>query len=246
MLGAELWGQAVQVSPRMNCGMLIGLVQSSSVAQLCPTLCDPMDCSTPGFPVLHRLLELAQTHVHQLVMPSNHLILCCPFSSRLQSFPAAGFFLMSRLFSSGSQSFSISASSKYSGLISFRMDWFDLLEVQVTLRSLLQYHSSKASILRPSAFFIVQLSHTYMITGKNIALTRWIFVGKVMSLLFNMLSRLVITFLPGSKCLLISWLQSPSAVILEPKKIKSVTVSRGLETLHFNVYVKGIITASPS
>jgi len=105
------------------------------------------------------------------------------------------------------------------------MDWFDLLEVQVTLRSLLQYHSSKASILRPSAFFIVQLSHTYMITGKNIALTRWIFVGKVMSLLFNMLSRLVITFLPGSKCLLISWLQSPSAVILEPKKIKSVTVS---------------------
>ena len=137
VLGAELWGQAVQVSPRMNCGMLIGLVQSSSVAQLCPTLCDPMDCSTPGFPVLHRLLELAQTHVHQLVMPSNHLILCCPFSSRLQSFPAAGFFLMSRLFSSGSQSFSISASSKYSGLISFRMDWFDLLEVQVTLRSLL-------------------------------------------------------------------------------------------------------------
>ena len=123
-------------------------------------------------------------------------------------------------------SFSISPSNEYSGLISFRMDWLDLLAVQGTLKSLLQYHSSsKASILRRSAFFTVQLSHPYMTTGKTIALTRQTYVGKVMSLLFNMLSRLVITFLPRNKRLLISWLQSPSAVILEPKKIKSATVS---------------------
>ena len=114
---------------------------------------------------------------------------------------------------------------EYSGLISFRMDWLDLLAVQGTLKSLLPHHSSKASILWHSAFFIVQLSHPYMTTGKTIALTRWTFVGKVMSLLFNMLSRLVITFLPRNKHLLISWLQSPSAVILEPKNIKSDTVS---------------------
>ena len=117
------------------------------------------------------------------------------------------------------------SSNEHSGLISFRMDWLALLAVQGTLKSLLQHHSSKASILRCSAFFIVQLSHPYMTTGKTIALTKQIFVGKVLSLLFNMLSRLVITFLPRSKCLLISWLQSPSAVILEPQKIKSDTVS---------------------
>ena len=123
-------------------------------------------------------------------------------------------------------SFSISPSNEYSGLIFFRMDCVDLLAVQGTLKSLLQHHSSKASILQQhSAFFIVQLSHPYVTTGKNIALTRQIFVGKVMSLLFNMLSRLVIAFLPKSKHLLISWLQSPSTVILEPPKIKSVTVS---------------------
>ena len=138
---------------------------------------------------------------------------------------------MSQLLTSGGQSigvsfsFNISPSSEYPGLISFRMDWLDLLAVQGTLKSLLQYHSSKASILRCSAFFIVQLSHPYMTTGKAIALTRQTFVDKVMSLLFNMLSRLVITFLPRSKHLLTSWLQSPSAVILEPKKIKSDTVS---------------------
>ena len=118
-----------------------------------------------------------------------------------------------------------SSSSEYSGLISFRMDWLDLLVVQGTLKSLLQHHSSKASILRHSAFFMVQLSHPYMTTAKTIALTRQTFVGKIIFLLFNMLSRLVITFLPRSKCLLISWLQSPSAVILEPKKIKSDIVS---------------------
>ena len=118
-----------------------------------------------------------------------------------------------------------SPSNEYSGLIAFRIDWLDLLAVQGTLKSLLQHHSSKASILRRSTFFTVQLSHPYMTIGKTIALTRWTFVGKVMSLLLNMLSRLVITFLPRSKRLLISWLQSPSAVILEPPKIKSVTVS---------------------
>ena len=129
------------------------------------------------------------------------------------------------------QLFSISASKEHPGLISFRMDWLDFLAVQGTLKSLLQQHSSKASILRRSAFFTVQLSHPSMTTGKTIALTRRTFVGKVMSLLFNMPSRLVITFLPRSKCLLISWLQSPSSVILEPPKIKSDTVSTVLPSI---------------
>ena len=151
-----------------------------------------------------------------------------PFSSSLQSFPASGSFQMSQLFESGgpkcwSFSFSISPSNEYSGLISFRMNWLTLLAVQGTLKSLLQHHSSKASILQRSGFFIVQLSHPCMTTGKTIA--RWTFVGEVMSLLFNMLSRLVIAFLPQSKHLLIWWQQSPSAVILEPKKIMSVTLS---------------------
>ena len=137
---------------------------------------------------------------------------------------------MNQLFASGDQSIGVSASSispsnEYSGLISFRMDWLDLLAIQGTFKSLLQHHSSKASILQCSAFFIVQLSHPHMTAGKTIALTRQTFVGKVMSPLFNMLSRLVTAFLPRSKCLLISWLQSPSAVILELKKIKSVIVS---------------------
>ena len=157
------------------------------------------------------------------VMPSNHLIFCCPFSSCLQSFPASGSFQMSgfriRWPKYWSFSFNISPSNEHPGLISFRMDWLDLLAVQGTFKSLLQHHSSKASILRHSAFFTVQLSHPYMTTGKIMALTRWTFVGKLMSLLLNMLSRLVITFLPRSKHLLISWLQSPSAVILEPPKI---------------------------
>ena len=159
-------------------------------------------------------------------MPSHYLILCHPISSCPQSFPTSGSFQMSQLFASGGQniksfSFNISPSNEHPGLISFRMDWLDLLAVQGTLKSHLQHHSSKASILRCSAFFIVQCSHPYMTSGKTIALTRWIFVGKVMSLLFNVLSRLVITFLPRSKRLLISWLQSPSAVILEPRKIVS-------------------------
>src|SRR5574337_897191 len=138
---------------------------------------------------------------------------------------------MSQLSASGGQSigvltsFNINPSNEHPGLISFRMDWLDLLAVQRTLKSLLQHHSSKASILWHSAFFIVQISHPYMTTGETVALTRWTFVGKAMSLLFNMLSRLIITFLPGSKRLLISWLQSLSAMILEPRKIKSATVS---------------------
>ena len=137
---------------------------------------------------------------------------------------------MGQLFASGGQSIGVSASAsvltnKYSGLISFRIDWLDLLAVQETLKNLLQHHSSKASILRHSAFFMVQLSHLYMTTGETIALTIWTLVDKVMSLLFNMLSRFVIAFLPRNRHLLISWLQSPSAVILEPPKIKSLTVS---------------------
>ena len=163
-------------------------------------------------------------------MPSNHLLLCHPLlllpsifpSIRVSSNESA---LCIRWPKYWSFSFSISPSNEHPGLISFRMDWFDLLAVQGTLKSLLQHHSSKASILWHSAFFIVQLSYPYMTTGKTIALTKQTFVDKVMSLLFNMLSRLVITFLPRRKCLLISWLQAPSTVILEPRKIKSATVS---------------------
>ena len=163
-------------------------------------------------------------------MPSNHLILCGPLLLLPLIFPSIRVFsnesvLHIRWPKYWSFSFSVSPSNEHLGLISFRMDWLDLFAVQGTLKSLLQHHSSKESILQPSAFFIVQLSHPYMTTGKTIALTRRTFVDKVMSLLCNILSRLVITLFPRSKCLLISWLQSPSAVILEPKKIKSVTVS---------------------
>ena len=174
------------------------------------------------------------------VMPSSHLILCHPLLLLPPITPSI------RVFSSESTlhmrwpkywsfSYSISPSNEHPGLISFRMDWLDLLSVQGTLKSLLQHHSSKASIFRHSAFFTVQLSHPYMTIGKTIALTRRTFVGKVMSLLFNMLSRLVITFLPKSKCLLISWLQSPSAVILEPKKIKPDTVSTASPSIFHEV-----------
>ena len=157
------------------------------------------------------------------VMPSNHLILCCPLFLLPSVFPSIRVFSNESALCIGwpkywSFSFNISPSNERSGLISFRMDWLDILAIQGTLKSLLQHHSSKALILQCSAFFIVQLSHPYLTTGKTTALTRWTFVSKVMSLLFNMLSRLVKTFLPRSKCLLISWLQSPSAVILEPKK----------------------------
>ena len=155
------------------------------------------------------------------VMPSNHLSLCYPLLILPSIFTSIWVFynesaLCIRWPKYWSFSFNISSSNEHSGLISFRMDWLDILAVQGTLKSLLQHHSSKASVLWHSAFFILQLSYPYMTTGKTIALTRWTFVGKVMSLLFNMLSRLVITFLPRSKCLSVSWLQSPSAVILEP------------------------------
>ena len=165
-----------------------------------------------------------------MVMPSNDFILCHPLLLLPSIFPSIRVFsdesaLHIRWPKYWSFSFNISPSNEHPGLISFRINWLHLLAVQGTLKSLLQHHSSKASILRCSTFFIVQLSHPYMTTGKTIALTRWTFVGKVMSLLFNMLSRLVITFLPRSKHLFISWLQSPCAVILEPPKIKSATVS---------------------
>ena len=176
----------------------------------------------------------------ELVMPSNHLILCCPLFLLPSIFPSTRVFsnesaLHIRLPKYWSFSFNIGPSNEHPGLISYRMNWLDLLAVQGTLKSLLQHHSSKASILRGSAFFTVQLSHPYMTTGKTIALTRRTFVGKVMSLLFNMLSRLVITFLPRSKHLLISWLQSPSAVILEPKKLKSDTVSTVSQSISHEV-----------
>ena len=163
-------------------------------------------------------------------MPSNHLILCYPLLLPPLIFPSIRVFsnesvLRMRWPKHWSFSFRISPSNEYSGLISFRIDCFDLLAVQGTRKSLLQHHSSKASILPHSAFFMVQLSHPFMTTGKTITLTRWNFVVKVMSLLFNMLSRLIIASLPRNKHLLISWLQSPSTVILEPKKIRSLTVS---------------------
>ena len=175
----------------------------------------------------------------ELVMPTSHLILCCPllpppFPPSIRVFCNESALCM-RWSKYWSFTFSISPSNEHPGLISFRMDWLDLLAVQGTLKSLLQHHSSKASILWCSFFFIVQLSYPYVTTGKTIALTRWTFVGKVMSLLFNMLSRLVITFLARSKHLLISWLQSPSAVILEPKNIQSDTVSTVSPSISYEV-----------
>ena len=201
------------------------------VVQSCPTLCNHMDCSTPGFPVHHQLPELAQIHVHQAgdaIQPSHPLsspsLLPSIFPS-IRDFPNESV-LCIKWSMYWSFSFSISPSNEYSGLISFGIDWFDLFAIQGTLKSLLQHHSSKASILWPSAFFMVQLSNPYMnYWKKTIALTIWTFVSKVMSLFFNMLSRSFIVFLPRSKHILISWLQSPTTVIVEPKKIKSLTVS---------------------
>ena len=183
-----------------------------------------MDCSTPGLLSTTYSRSLLKLMSIESVMPANHLILCHPLLLPTSMFPSIRVFsnepiLHIRWPKYWNYSFSISLSNEYSGLISFRRDWLDLLAVQGTLKSLLQHHSSKASTLQCSAFFIVQLSHPCMTTGKTIALTRWTFLGKVMSLLSNMLSQLVITFLPRSKHLCISWLQSPSAVILEPKKL---------------------------
>ena len=204
--------------------IMFSSIQSLSRVQLFVT---HMNRSTPYLLVHHQLPEFTQTHVHWVsdaIQPSHPLSSPSPPS------------IFQRVFSNESElhtrwpkywsfSFIISPSNEHSGLISFRIDWMDLLAVQGTLKSLLQHHSSKASVLLHSAFFIVQLSHPYMTTGKTIALTRWTFVSKIMSLLLNMLSSLVITFLPRSKSLLISWLQSPSAEILEPGKLKSATVS---------------------
>ena len=182
-----------------------------------------MNCSMPGFPVHHQLPEFTQTHVHRVgnaIQPSHPQLSPSPPApnpSHIRAFSNESTLRM-RWPKYWSFSFSIIPSKEHPGPISFRMDWLDILAVQGTLQSLLQHHSSKASILQRSAFFTVQLSHPYMTIGKIIALTRRTFVGKVMSLHLNMLSRLVITFLPKSKHLLISWLQSPSAVILEPQK----------------------------
>ena len=190
----------------------------------------PLDWNMWGVPVHHELPELAQIQVHWvMVMPSN-LILCGPPLLLPLILPSIRVFsnesaLCIRWPKYWSFSFNISPSNEYSGLISFRVDWFDCLAGQRTLKSLLQHHSSRASMLQCSAFFIIQLSYPYKTTGKIITLTRWTFVVKVMPLLFNMLSRLIIVFLPRSKHLLISWLQSPSAVILEPTNITSATVS---------------------
>ena len=189
-----------------------------------------MNRSTPGLPVHYQLTEFTQTHVHWIgdAIQTSHPLL----SPSLPALNLSQHRGLSKWVNSSHQvakywsfSFNINPSKEHPGLISFRMDWLDLHAVQGTLKSLLQHHSSKASIRHHSAFFKVQLSHPYMTTGKTIALTKRTLVGKVISPLFNMLSRLVITFLPRSKHLLISWLQSPSAVILEPRKIKSATVS---------------------
>ena len=191
---------------------LLQLLQFSSVTQLHPTLCDPMNRSTPGLPVHHQLLEYTQTHIHRVgdaIQPSHPLSFPsppAPIPPSIRVFSNESPLLM-RWPKYWSFSFRIIPSKEIPGLISFRMDWLDLLAIQGTHKSLLKHHSSKASILQCSAFFTVQLSHPYMTTGKTMALTRQAFVGKVMSLLLNMLSRLVITLLPKSKHLLISWLQ---------------------------------------
>ena len=218
LLSFENW--ACTWFPIVPCPKL-QLFQFSSVAQLCPTLYDPMHGSTSGLSVHHQLPEFTQAHVHWVgegIQPSH------PLSS--PSPPALNLSQHQGLFKWVSSSHQVAkvlefqlqhqSFSEHPGLICFRMDWLDLLAVWGTLKSLLQHHSSKASILQPSTFFMVQLAHPYMTTGKSIALIRQTFVGKVMSLLSNMLSRLIITFLPTRKHLLISWLQSPSAVILEP------------------------------
>ena len=179
-----------------------------------------MNHSTPGLPVHHQLPEFTQTQDHRVsdaIQPSHPLLSPSPPDPSIRVFSNESTLHM-RWPEYWSFSFSIIPSKEIPGLISFRMDWFDILAVQGTFKSLLQHHSTKASVLQCSAFFTVQLSHPYMTTGKTIALTRRTLVGKVMSLLLNMLSRLLITFLPRSMRLLISWLQSPSAVILEPKK----------------------------
>ena len=207
------------------CFKNLNLVQFSSVAQSCPTLSDSMNRSSQAKLSITSPWSLLKLMSIELVIPSSHLILYHPLLLLPPIPPNIKVFsnestLHIRWPKYWSFSFNINPSDEHPGLILFRMDWLDLLAVQGTLKSLLQHHSSKASILRHSGFFIVQLSHPYMTTGKTIALTRQTFEGKVMALLFNMLFRLVITFLPRSKHVLISWLQSLSAVILEPKVLR--------------------------
>ena len=211
--------------------------QFSSVAQSCLTLFHPTNRSTPGLPVHHQLPESTQTHVHWVgdaIQPSHPLLFPSPPVLNLSQHQGLFKWVSSMHQVAKVLEFQLQYQSfnEYSGLISFRMDWLDLLAVQGTLKSLLQHHSSKASILWCSAFFIVQLSHPYMTTEKTIALTIWTYVGKVMSLFFNMLSRLVITFLPRSKHLLISWLQSPSAVILDPCRAQKKPGHTRIQTPH--------------
>ena len=198
-------------------------IQYSSVTQSCPIFVTPWTAACQAALSITNSQSLPKLMSIKLVMPPNHLIVCLPLLLSLSIFPSIRVFsnesvLPIRWPKYWSFSFSFSPSCEYSGLISFRIDGMDLLAVQGTLKSLLQHHSSKASILQHSAFFIVQLSLPYVTIGKTIALTRWIFVGRVISLLFNTLSRMVIAFIPRNKHLLISWLQSPFAVILEPKK----------------------------
>ena len=201
---------------------LWNILCTSSVQSLSPVqLCNPMDCSMPGFPIHHQLPELTQTQVHQVgdgIQPSHPLLSPSPPAFNLSQHQDLLNESVLCIRWSKYWSFSISPSNEYSGLISFRINWFKPLAIQGTLKSLLQHYSSKASVLQCSDFLMFQLSNPYMTTGKTIALTRQTFVGKVMSLLLNMLFRLVIAFLPRSKHLLISWLQSPSAVLLELKK----------------------------
>ena len=203
------WNPTEEQTKYIDFSCSVQFISVQSVSQSCLTLCDPVNCTTPGFPVQHQLPESTQTHVHWVsdtIQPPHPL--SCPSPPAL-NLPTIRVFsnesvLCIRWPKYWSLSFSISPSSEYSGLIPFRMDWLHLLAIQGALKSLLQHHNSKASILRRSSFFIVQLSHWYTTTGKIIALTRRTFVDKVMSLLFNMLSRMVITFLPRSKCLSIS------------------------------------------
>ena len=221
-----------------------------SVAKLCLTLCNSMNCSMPGFPVLYYLPEFAQTHVHWVIDAIQPSHPCHPLLLLSLIFPSISVFsnesaLCIKWPKYWRFSFSISPSSEYSGLISQK---FDLLAVQGTLKSLLQHHGLKASLWR-SAFFLVQLSYQFMTSGKTIALTMWTFLGKVMSLFFNMLSEFVIAFLPRSECLFILWLHSPLSVILEPKKMKSVTVSTFSPSIchdFLNVYVSDAFSSSAS
>ena len=207
--------------------MYLGISSFSSITQLSLTLCDPMDCSTPGLPV-HQLPEFTQTYVHWIggaIQPSHLSSLSLPtFNLSQHQVPFKWLSSLHQVakvleFQLQYQLNIRLISNEHSGLISFRMDWLDFLAVQGNLKSLLQHHSSKALVLQCSAFFIIQLSYPHMTIRKSIALTRWTFVGKIMPLLFNMLSTLVITFIPMSKHLLISWLQSLSAVIFEPPQI---------------------------